>query len=470
MKRLLPIFDTDSYKQSHFLQYPKGTQKVFSYLEARTGTGFQDIVFFGLQYIIKNTLMSQITMKDVDFAQSFFSQQVGPFNYDGWRYIVEKHNGYLPLEIKAVPEGTVLARGNVLVTIENTDINCAWLPQYIEDIIVRVWSTINVATLSYHMKKAILAAFEKTSDDLKDSALFKLVDFGSRGAYSQEAAGVGGMGHLVNFMVTDNIPSILYAQDAYNTNAMLGYSIPASEHSTTVSWTEEREQDVYENMINQFGGKYPLFAMVMDSYDLENAVRNIIGKNLKDKILNCGSTVVIRPDSGVPKDSVLSCLQWLDEAFGTEVNSKGYKVLHKSVRVIQGDGVNYDSLVEIIDYIVANGYSIDNVAFGSGGGLLQAHNRDTYRIAQKCSYIEIDGVGMGVRKMPKTDPTKASKAGRLKLIKVDGVYKTIEDNKHLNVLDNELKTVYYFNHQYGLDKPTFNEIDFQQVRANTKLW
>ena len=284
MKRLLPIFDTDSYKQSHYLQYPPGLRKVFSYLEARTGSGFDKIVFFGLQYIIKNTLMTPITMDDVEFAKKFCEQHVGFFNYEGWKYIVEKHNGFLPLQINAVPEGTVISRGNVLVTIENTDFLCAWLPQYIEDIIVRVWSTINVATLSYHMKSVILNAFEKSSDGSKDAALFKLVDFGSRGAYSQEAAGVGGMGHLINFLSTDNILSILYAQDTYNTSDMLGYSIPATEHSTTVSWTESREQDVFENMINQFGGTNPLIAMVMDSYDLENAVRNIIGKNLKNKI------------------------------------------------------------------------------------------------------------------------------------------------------------------------------------------
>lgn len=470
MKRLLPIFDTDSYKQSHYLQYPPGLRKVFSYLEARTGSGFDKIVFFGLQYIIKNTLMTPITMDDVEFAKKFCEQHVGFFNYEGWKYIVEKHNGFLPLQINAVPEGTVISRGNVLVTIENTDFLCAWLPQYIEDIIVRVWSTINVATLSYHMKSVILNAFEKSSDGSKDAALFKLVDFGSRGAYSQEAAGVGGMGHLINFLSTDNILSILYAQDTYNTSDMLGYSIPATEHSTTVSWTESREQDVFENMINQFGGTNPLIAMVMDSYDLENAVRNIIGKNLKNKILNCGSTIIVRPDSGVPKDSVLSCLQWLDESFGSIVNTKGYKVLHKAVRVIQGDGVNYNSLVEIIDHILANGYSIDNVAFGSGGGLLQSHNRDTYRIAQKCSYVEFDNVSYGVRKMPKTDPTKASKAGKLKLIKEDGVYKTVEDSKTSNVNDNELKVVYFYNKKYGMVEPAFNQLTFEQVRKNTGLW
>ena len=134
MKRLNPLFDTDSYKVSQFAQYPFGTTKIYSYFESRLGEGFEKIVFFGLQYIIKNTLLQKITHADVDFAKQFFNAHMGVFNEEGWRYIVNTHNGYLPLQIKAVPEGTVLKRGNVLITIESTDPNVPWLPQYIETI------------------------------------------------------------------------------------------------------------------------------------------------------------------------------------------------------------------------------------------------------------------------------------------------------------------------------------------------
>lgn len=471
MKTLNPILDADSYKGSQFAQYPKNTSKIYSYFESRLGAGFEKLVFFGLQPTIKNIISRQITHADIDFAKKFFLDHMGCFNEAGWRYIVDNHNGYLPIEIKAVPEGTVLKRGNVLFTIESTDRNVPWLVQYVETILVRTWSTINVATLSYHLKLKLLEAFEQTSDaPAKEAVLFKLHDFGSRGAYCQEAAALGGMGHLVNFLGSDTIAAIVAAQDMYNTDEMLAYSIPAMEHSTVTSWGRDGEKDAFENMIRTYGGKTPFLAMVVDSYDMENAVRNIIGKELNQLIRDSGSTIVVRPDSGEPKDSVLSCLQWLEEGFGVTVNSKGYKVLPSCIRVIQGDGITYDSLTEILDHIKAHNYSVDNLAFGMGGGLLQKHDRDTLRFAQKCSYIEVDGVGRDVQKMPKTDPTKASKKGRLKLVRDDnGELITIADDKHDGRKD-ELVTVYYHNTKYGHVKPMIKEWTFAEVRANSGTW
>lgn len=471
MKKLNPLFDTDSYKVSQFSQYPVGTSKIYSYFESRLGEGFEKIVFFGLQYIIKNTLMNQITHEDVDYAKQFFNSHMGVFNEEGWRYIVNEHNGYLPLQIKAVPEGTVLARGNVLVTIESTDPNVPWLPQYIETIIVRNWSMINVATISYQMKLVLLKAFEKTSDSItpKQDVLFKLHDFGSRGTYNQEAAGIGGMSHLINFMGSDTVAGILYAQDTYDTTEMLAYSIPGTEHSSTTSWGQNGEKSAFENMIKTYGGKTPFLAMVADSYDLEYAVKEIIGVQLKDLIINCGSTVVVRPDSGEPKVSVLKCLKWLSDAFGYTVNSKGYKVLPNCVRVIQGDGITMESLPEIVEFITGAGYSIDNIAFGMGGGLLAKHDRDTFRFAQKCSYIEIDGVGSEVRKIPKTDMTKASKGGKLKLVLEDGEYITVKNDGKDGRID-QLQVVYYFNAKYGHTEPLFNKTTFQEIRQRTGTW
>jgi nicotinamide phosphoribosyltransferase len=471
MKKLNPLFDTDSYKVSQFSQYPVGTSKIYSYFESRLGEGFEKIVFFGLQYIIKNTLMNQITHEDVDYAKQFFKSHMGIFNEEGWRYIVNEHNGYLPLQIKAVPEGTVLTRGNVLITIESTDSNVPWLPQYIETVIVRNWSMINVATISYQMKLILLDAFTKSSDSItpKQDVLFKLHDFGSRGTYSQEAAGIGGMGHLVNFLGSDTVAAIMYAQDTYNTDEMLAYSIPGSEHSCVTSWGQNGEKAAFENMIKTYGGKTPFLAMVVDSYDLEYAVKEIIGVQLKDLIINCGSTVVIRPDSGEPKVSVLKCLTWLSEAFGYTVNSKGYKVLPDCVRVIQGDGITMQSLPDIVKFILGKGYSIDNIAFGMGGGLLAKHDRDTFRFAQKCSYIEINGVGNDVRKMPKTDMTKASKGGKLKLVLRGGEYYTVKDDgKNLEV--DQLQVVYFFNKKFGHTTPVFNECTFSDIRARTGTW
>lgn len=468
---LSPLFDTDSYKSSHFKLFPPGTNKVYSYFESRLGDGFEKIMFFGLQYIIKNIIAKQITIEEVKQAEKFFNEHIGTFNTADWEYIVNTHNGYLPLQIKAVPEGTVLSRGNVLVTIENTDPKLFWLPQYIETIIVRNWSTINVATISYHMKLILLEAFNKTSDSANPNidVLFKLHDFGSRGAYCQEAASIGGMGHLINFMGSDTISAILMAQTTYDTSEMLAYSIPALEHSCVTSWGQNGEKSAFENMIKTYGGKTPFLAMVADSYDLEYAVKQIIGVELKDLIINCGSTVVVRPDSGVPKESVLKCLKWLSDAFGYTVNSKGYKVLPSCVRVIQGDGITMESLPDLVQFITGAGYSIDNVAFGMGGGLLAKHDRDTFRFAQKCSYIEIDGVGSEVRKIPKTDMTKASKGGKLKLVLEDGEYITVKDDGKDGRVD-QLQVVYYFNAKYGHTEPLFNKTTFQEIRQRTGTW
>lgn len=471
MNTLHPIFDTDSYKASHFKQYPPKTEYVYSYVEARTGKGFDKVVFFGLQYIIKNILTKQLTKTDVETASKFFNAHMGVFNEEGWNYILEKHNGYLPIQIQAIPEGTVVSRGVPLITIVNTDPNCFWLTQLVETIIVRVWSTINVATISYNAKLIIKSFLEKTSDvPVKDILPSRLQDFGSRGSYCQEAAAVGGMGHLVNFAGSDTVVAMLNVQNTYNISEMVAYSIPATEHSTTTSWGKENECDVFENMINAYGGKVPYIAMVMDSYDLENAVKNYIGTKLKDKIINCGSTIVCRPDSGEPTEVVVKTLQWLEECFGSSVNSKGYKVLTNCVRVIQGDGITIDSIPEILQAVVDAGFSTENIVMGMGGGLLQQHNRDTFRFAQKCSAIRIDGLWTTVQKIPATDMTKASKAG----IFTNGMFVNESVVVKVGSTTDEYTKQYTYNTVYSLDElmdtPNTLEYTFDEVRKNTGLW
>lgn len=469
---LHPIFDTDSYKASHFKQYPKGTEYVYSYIEARTGTGFDKVVFFGLQYIIKNIISKQLTQTDINEANAFFTEHMGIFNKEGWEYILQKHNGYLPIQIKSIPEGTVVPRGVPLITVVNTDPKCFWLTQWVETILVRVWSTINVATISYNAKLIIKDFLEKTSDlPLHDILPSRLQDFGSRGSYCQEAAAVGGMGHLVNFEGSDTVAAILNAQKTYNSTHMLAYSIPAMEHATTTSWGRNNEADAFENMIDEFGGKVPYIAMVMDSYDLENAVKNYIGKKLKNKILNCGSTIVCRPDSGIPKDVVVKTLQWLDESFGSTINSKGYRVLSNCVRVIQGDGITIDSIPEILQAVVEAGYSTENLVMGMGGGLLQQHNRDTFRFAQKCSSICANGIWSDVQKIPATDITKASKAGRFTSIVLFDVENNITIIDH-NVLEytNMYSYMLAYDFQEGDSSPFITEYFFDEIRTNTGLW
>lgn len=408
------ILNTDSYKASHWLQYPPGTDATFFYVESRGGV-YDKTLFFGLQAILKEYLSTPVTHADVDEARDFFAAHGEPFNEAGWRRIVDVHGGLLPLRIRAVPEGSVVRTHQALVTIESTDPEAFWLPSYIETLLLRLWYPVTVATISWHVKQTIRAFLERTSDDAEGQLPFKLHDFGARGVSSLESAGLGGAAHLVNFMGTDTVAGVLTAR-AYYHEPMAGVSIPAAEHSTITSWGREREVEAYANMLKQFAKPGSLVAVVSDSYDIYTAIREHWGQTLRQQVIDSGATVVIRPDSGDPVEVVHECLELLDEAFGSAVNGKGYKVLNH-VRLIQGDGVDPDSIRAILERITEAGYATDNIAFGMGGGLLQKLNRDTQKFALKCSAARVDGKWIDVYKDPVTDASKTSQRGRLALLR-----------------------------------------------------
>jgi nicotinamide phosphoribosyltransferase len=407
------LIDTDSYKVSHYLQYPPGTTSMFSYIESRGGE-YNKTVFFGLQYYLKKYLTHRVTVEEVEEAKEFFELHGEPFNYDGWMYIATQLEGKLPVRIRAVPEGTVVPTHNILVSIESTDPKVFWVVSWVETMLLRVWYPINVATRSHKIKQIILEALEESADAPKAEISFKLHDFGSRGVSSQESAAIGGAAHLINFMGSDTIAGVRCANKYYHTK-MAGFSIPAMEHSSVTSWGKEHEVDAYRNMLQKTGKPGGLLACVSDSYDLWNACSHLWGEQLKDEVIASGATVVIRPDSGNPPEVVLQTVKLLAEKFGITTNTKGYSVLN-NVRVIQGDGINEHSIQAILDNLLNHGYSASNIAFGMGGALLQQHNRDTLKFAMKCSSITVNGEERDVFKDPVTDHGKASKAGRLDLM------------------------------------------------------
>ncbi|MCR8922339.1 nicotinate phosphoribosyltransferase [Dasania sp. GY-MA-18] len=447
------ILNADSYKASHFLQYPPNTAQVSSYIEARGGK-FKDAVFFGLQMFIKEYLTKPISSADVDEAQAIFEAHGVPFNEEGWRYIVEKYNGYLPIEIQAVPEGTVMPVKNAMVQVINTDPKCAWLTSYVETALLRaVWYPTTVATVSWNCRQVIACYMEETAESV-EGLPFKLHDFGARGATTEEAAAVGGAAHLVNFMGSDTISGIMAARRYYGAE-MAGFSIPAAEHSTITSWGRDNEAAAYANMLEKFGGPGKIVAVVSDSYDLWNAIDNIWGEELKDKVENSGGTLVVRPDSGDPVAIVTETIERLMKKFGYEVNSKGYRVLPSYIRVIQGDGVAQQSIEAILETMKQRKQSADNIAFGMGGELLQKINRDTMKFAMKASAAKVNGLWMDVYKDPITDQGKRSKKGRLAVIKgASGEVKTIREQdlgKRENMLvpvfkNGEILKEYSFEH------------------------
>ena len=415
---------TDSYKASHYLQYPPGTECVYSYFESRTGGQFPETVFFGLQYFLETYLAGEVlSLEMIEEAAALFRDHFGGqdvFNRRGWLELLETHGGRLPVRIRAVPEGTVVPESNVLMTVENTDPSAYWLTNYLETLLVQTWYGSTVATQSRAMKRLILNSLEATGDP--DLLPFKLHDFGFRGVTCPEQAAIGGAAHLVNFQGTDTVAGISMARSVYAAE-MPGFSIPAAEHSTITSWGESREIDAMRNMLTQYPSG--LVACVSDSFDIYRACAEYWGGILRDEVIARDGVLVVRPDSGDPPIVINRVLALLGEAFGTELNAKGYRVLHPKVRVIQGDGIDYAMLEHILESVQAAGWSADNLAFGSGGGLLQKLNRDTQRFAFKCSSVTVDGQVRDVYKSPVTSRSKASKRGRLKLVREGSSFATV---------------------------------------------
>lgn len=435
-----PILNIDSYKASHYLQYPPQTEFVSSYIESRGGK-FSKGLFFGLQAFLKEYLSTPITVAHINEAEDILTQHGLPFCRENWLYILEKHQGKLPLRIQAVAEGEIVSTQNVLCQVINTDPNCAWLTSYMETAILRaVWYPMTVATLSWHCRQIIQKYLIETSDNT-DNIDFQLHDFGARGASSYESSALGGLAHLVSFKGSDNVPSLIYGRAFYH-ETMAGFSIPAAEHSTMTSWGQENESDAYENMLDTFAGEGRLVAVVSDSYDLWNAIDNIWGGKLRGKVENSGGTLIIRPDSGDPVRTALEVIERLMDIFGYQVNGKGYRVLPNFIRVIQGDGIELESLENILHTLKNNKISVENIAFGMGGALLQKVHRDTMRFAMKASYARVNGEWRDVFKDPITDSGKRSKRGRLALIKSEkGTFHTIRESD-LAGRENLLKVIY----------------------------
>jgi len=451
------ILDTDSYKFSHWVQYPPNTTGMFSYLESRGGK-FGETVFFGLQYYLKQFLSNPVTMEQVDEAAAFAKAHGVPFNLEGWTRIATTLGGKIPVKIRAVPEGTVVPTGNILMSVESTDPETFWVVSWLETMLVRLWYPTTVATLSHYTKRLIAAYLEMTADDVEAEIAFKLHDFGSRGVSSQESAAIGGAAHLVNFMGSDTVAGIHMANTFYN-HEMSGFSIPASEHSTMTMWGRANEAMAYSNMLEQYKDQ-PIFACVSDSYDIMNAASNIWGGELLGKVHEYKGTLVVRPDSGDPVEVCLELLERLETAFGSTVNSKGYKVLANDVRIIQGDGVNFESIDKILSALKDKGFSATNIAFGMGGGLLQQVNRDTQKFAFKCSSATVQGEEMDVYKDPATDSVKKSKRGRLELDLIHtGEMVTVRREESYNTL---LRDVY-------LDGEILVEDDLDSIRERATL-
>jgi nicotinamide phosphoribosyltransferase len=434
------VADTDSYKFSHWPQYPPGTTYMHSYLESRGGK-YASTLFNGLQPILKR-LEKGFTMEDVEECKALAEKHGEPFNYDGWKKMYEKYKGKIPVKIKAVAEGSIVPTSNCLMTVESTDPEFFWVVSWFETMLMRLWYPITVATQSWTIKQIIKEFLDRTSDDPGAELPFKLHDFGARGVSSKESSGIGGAAHLINFLGSDNIEGVRFANFFYKSE-MSGFSIPASEHSTMTMWGgREGEPAAMLNMVNTYGGPGKLYACVSDSYDIMHAMKNIWGTQLKEALIEKGGKLIIRPDSGDPVTILTELCKIAEDKFGITYNNKGYKVFNH-IGFIWGDGINEDTINAILTAMTALRYSTTNFAFGMGGALLQQVNRDTQKFAFKCSFAKVDGHGIDVFKEPKTDTGKNSKRGQLDLIRLKthgDKYETIRGQDNMGSV---LKTVFH---------------------------
>lgn len=491
------IIKTDSYKVTHWNQYPKGTTKIVSYLEARgctpkkkDGTNLYNYTtFFGLQYILMRHFCGrQITQFKLEQAKIFCKAHLGSdlVNEAGWQHIIDNYDGYLPLKINAVKEGTKVPLKNVLMVIENedeklfflNDIVLHWLTNYSETLLSQVWYPTTICTNGSHARDILIEKQKKTCDTVFVD--YGLHDFGFRGTPEYMTSCLGGMAHLVNFNGTDTMPAIVLANKVYNANfykhpsveislhkdgtmnlTMFGASVVATEHSTTTSWGRWGERDCVLNILRTFPNV--IKSIVGDSYDIDAFATMLhADAEIKELILNDGPNgkLVLRPDSGFPPEEDCRLMQNLWDGFGGHVNTKGYKVLNPKIGLIQGDGIDLQMLIDILEAVVALGFATSNIVFGSGGGLLQKFDRDTLKFAIKCNFAVINGEFVDVQKSPKgAGSYKKSKAGRLALmLDENGVFYTKEHCTEEESVLGYLEPVFRIGHLIRFQ-------DFEEVRS-----
>jgi nicotinamide phosphoribosyltransferase len=438
-----PLRKSDSYKDTHI--YDDDVTELLSYFEARGGE-YPYTNFFGLQGLLMEEFEGEFfTLKDLqeeyENSQEHFYPEF-PYHFDDWKYILDTYQGRLPVEIKAVKEGSCIPVGNVLYTVRSTDKRVPGIGQWMETVLQHTWYTTAVATKSRMWKEICAQFLDETADD-RSALRFQGHDFGFRGATGTQAAGRGGAAHLLNFFGTDTKIAMDYLHQYYGAPRVSGYSVPATEHSMMTLKGEGGEAGVVGAMLR----KYPkgIVSIVGDSYDIFHFAKDILCGQYKEQIRNREGKVVCRPDSGDMNTQVPQLLDIFSEGFGFRENSKSYKVLAPCIGVIWGDGLDLYSIQGLFRAIKAAHYSTENIVQGMGGGLLQKVNRDTQRCKLALCNAVIDGVDFPAFKNPSTDHSKASKGGRLALVydKTNDRYATVQDHYGNGVSGDLLETVFY---------------------------
>lgn len=520
-----PLLGTDVYKMGHAdRQYVQGCNKVYSYLIARTDKNFDRTIFFGLQYYLKEYLSIKLTPEMGEEFLKYRKLILGE-NSEHIETEIRKlcELGYFPVEIKAVPEGTVMPVRNVLMTITNTLDGFHWVVGFIESLILKVWYPITVSSCVYKYKTTVDKYFEETVDeDLYFLKSFTVHDFGYRGDTSEEGSALSGAGHLLSFTGSDTVPALKFIKEYYNadvedTSYML--SVPASEHSVACSFGKDNEFEYFTNMLDLYPSG--IVSLISDTYNVFHFISNF-AERLKSRILERDGKVVFRPDSGNPKDIICGtieyietenqalldfesrndlkledkiiyyitdskkyirfvkysensyyveqqytptdaekgCIVLLDEIFGSSINSKGFKVLNPKVGLIYGDGMYLERYIATLEKLKSMGYASQNLVIGVGG-ILRNHSRDTLGFAIKATHVEVNGIPRDIEKDPITDSKKKSHKGLMYLTKVGNEYQTIDECTVEEEKTGLLQTVFK-------DGKLVKDFEFSEIKNNVQ--
>lgn len=434
------ILLTDFYKFCHKNQYPANTTKVYSTWTPRTSRiqGVDKVVAFGFQAFVREYLQNCFNdcffFRPIEIVLEEYRQVcmycLGDSNPDVSHIEALHKLGYLPIQIDAVAEGTLVPIRTPMLTIENTLPEFFWLVNYLETLMSsQLWIASTSATIARQFYTILKEGAEKTGST--DGLIWQGHDFSYRGMGSTETAILSGMGHLLSFAGTDNVPAIMGAQYYYKGDVTKGLagSVNATEHSVMCANGQESEYEFYKQLITEI---HPtgILSIVSDTWDFYGVIENIITP-LKDIILQRDGKVVIRPDSGTPIDILcgtkrdntattpeeLGLIRLLWQIFGGVVNSKGYKELDPHIGAIYGDAITMASCKEICDALIALGFATTNVVFGIGSYSYQCQTRDTFGFALKATYVEVDGEGRAIYKDPKTDSgVKKSQRGIVQVL------------------------------------------------------
>ena len=429
------ILNVDSYKTGHDAMMKDGVIGLESNIVARKPTKYTShVVMMGLEIYLQEYLDITITTADIDEAELETTERGDDFDREFWEHIVNVHGGKLPLHIRAIPEGTVVPVGVPLVRSFSTDPRVKVIASYIETQLQRAVQFPTTVASNARSIKVFLA------DVMERHAGHRFVDyhlhnFGDRSASSYESAILAAISHAVVFNGSDCLAANRYIKAYYRTTNAYLSSVTASEHSATCSNSDADKRDdfnmaikmvrLWEKKVEKYiangsVGVPPIVSVVIDTYDAKRFVRDFIGTKLKATIEEIGkrcpgAKLVMRPDSGDPTTMPIEILEILMDKFGSTVNANGYSVLPGYIGVIQGDGINEESIRTIVENLETKMYSLENIVFGMGGKLVHPEKgRDTYSFAMKGSAQQLaDGTWEDLFKDPITDVGKRSLRGRV---------------------------------------------------------